>query len=710
MNTALWWLVQNTIAVSVMIPLVAVSCRLFRNRPAVQHMLWAIVLLKFVTPPIVVWPWSVPLVSQPSRSSAVAEVDWSLAASDRQAPASAVADASQVDESAADENRELALGAWAGSETHMTRMRAAETTGAPIDDAVEVPEFARIALGLALGSWIAGGVACALRLLQRITQHLALIRRGSTPPPQLRAEVEIIANQLGLRPPRTVIARGVLSPFMWFFGRLRLVWPDTMTGRDAIVRARGVIAHELAHVRRGDHWLAWLDLVAGVVWWWNPLFWFVRKRLRESAEMACDAIALSTCPENRRGYAELLLELSASSITAAPVLAVSAGAFSSFERRLSMILSDRVSGKASAWGFFLAGCLAVVALPGWSVGQQDPSPKDRQAISPGVAQAAAPSDDGAVQSKRDSKSVEERLRKLEDDIQTIVRLLEQRQRAQPLLPKITQSGSRRLMLNQDKSSDSAPYSADSQSARLERLEKAVDELRQRLHEPTLRRQVQFTSAVEVERAVAEFNATRDRARRLTATKDTVSKLQFDEIYFELQKTEKELRLLSDRIKETVKAAQAAHATARDDFERALSLSASGYLAKSELDAARARKNDTEAWLKQLDAIVKSLATSPPPDNQAPRPRDRQSDPRPQRSDTTPEKSLTPVKSGSLIITVEPTEPAVLALDLATGKIMWKASLKGAQLLSITVDGDMLLIPTADGSIKKLEAKSGKVKQ
>ena len=39
-------------------PLVAVACRLCRNRPAVQHLLWAVVLLKFVTPPVVCSPGS----------------------------------------------------------------------------------------------------------------------------------------------------------------------------------------------------------------------------------------------------------------------------------------------------------------------------------------------------------------------------------------------------------------------------------------------------------------------------------------------------------------------------------------------------------------------------------------------------------------------------------------------------------------------------
>src|SRR5262249_39743801 len=65
MNTLLWWLGQNTITVALMIPLVLLASRLFRNRPAVQHVLWLVVLLKFVSPSIVAWPWTVQQMSEP---------------------------------------------------------------------------------------------------------------------------------------------------------------------------------------------------------------------------------------------------------------------------------------------------------------------------------------------------------------------------------------------------------------------------------------------------------------------------------------------------------------------------------------------------------------------------------------------------------------------------------------------------------------------
>jgi len=50
----------------------------------------------------------------------------------------------------------------------------------------------------------------------------------------------------------------------------------------------GLIVHELAHVRRRDHWVGWLELLTGLLWWWNPLYWYARHQLRENAELACD--------------------------------------------------------------------------------------------------------------------------------------------------------------------------------------------------------------------------------------------------------------------------------------------------------------------------------------------------------------------------------------------------------------------------------------
>ena len=49
----LGWLVQTTLAVGCLAAAVGLLCRIVRPRPAIQHALWAVVLLKFLTPTVV---------------------------------------------------------------------------------------------------------------------------------------------------------------------------------------------------------------------------------------------------------------------------------------------------------------------------------------------------------------------------------------------------------------------------------------------------------------------------------------------------------------------------------------------------------------------------------------------------------------------------------------------------------------------------------
>jgi hypothetical protein len=55
-----WWLFQNVIVTAGLALIVAAVCRTGRIGPVGRHALWLVVLVKFVTPPLVVWPWAAP--------------------------------------------------------------------------------------------------------------------------------------------------------------------------------------------------------------------------------------------------------------------------------------------------------------------------------------------------------------------------------------------------------------------------------------------------------------------------------------------------------------------------------------------------------------------------------------------------------------------------------------------------------------------------
>src|SRR5439155_22745996 len=103
-----------------------------------------------------------------------------------------------------------------------------------------------------LGLWLLGAVLYTTRQARRIARHTSVVRQAAPAVAPLTADIAAIAKQFGVRPPRTLLARDILAPFVWFFGRLRLVWPQRMTGGEQMAHLRGVIAHELAHIRRRD--------------------------------------------------------------------------------------------------------------------------------------------------------------------------------------------------------------------------------------------------------------------------------------------------------------------------------------------------------------------------------------------------------------------------------------------------------------------------
>ena len=55
------WLLVHTVVTAAMALVVAASCRWRRLSPAVRHLLWLAVLVKLLTPPVVCWPWPLPV-------------------------------------------------------------------------------------------------------------------------------------------------------------------------------------------------------------------------------------------------------------------------------------------------------------------------------------------------------------------------------------------------------------------------------------------------------------------------------------------------------------------------------------------------------------------------------------------------------------------------------------------------------------------------
>ncbi len=124
--------------------------------------------------------------------------------------------------------------------------------------------------------------------------------------------------------------------------RPKIVLPRDWSTWDAAMLA-AVLAHEQAHVRRGDLWVALASQVNRAIYWFHPLAWFLIRRLTALAEEACDDAVIESLGD-RTAYARHLLAV-ASRLAGQPrrvqPIGVAMAARPAVEDRIEAILDDR---------------------------------------------------------------------------------------------------------------------------------------------------------------------------------------------------------------------------------------------------------------------------------------------------------------------------------------------------------------------------------
>jgi hypothetical protein len=176
---------------------------------------------------------------------------------------------------------------------------------------------------------------------------------------------------------------------LWAFGSAPCVlFPSKLLERLDGAQIEAVLLHELAHLRRRDHWTRCLETAAMILFWWHPVLWWARRQIHEAEEQCCDAWVLWALQGAGRAYALAILrtvELFSKSGAPLPAGASGFGQVSHLRRRLTMIMSGNTP-RSLSW----AGCLVVLGaafflLPLLPVAAQEP-PSDEGGKDPRIEQ------------------------------------------------------------------------------------------------------------------------------------------------------------------------------------------------------------------------------------------------------------------------------------------------------------------------------------
>jgi len=132
-------------------------------------------------------------------------------------------------------------------------------------------------------------------------------------------------------------------------GFLRAEWLIIPQGFSADYREdqiRGILLHELEHVRRGDLFWNWIILLVQAIHWFNPLVWLAGRAFRAEREYACDrSVVAGLSAEERANYGRALLRAVEEQLRPLPAPAPSLMPFISpkkeLKQRLTMILKPQ---------------------------------------------------------------------------------------------------------------------------------------------------------------------------------------------------------------------------------------------------------------------------------------------------------------------------------------------------------------------------------
>ncbi|MHA6206169.1 M56 family metallopeptidase [Dyella soli] len=285
------------------------------------------------------------------------------------------------------------------AEHHVTGFtRAADPLPAPVVDA---PAAAPAAVApkqdasplrwplVLLALWLTG-VLLQLLLAARQWMDARAVVRLSQPldDPGLQAACALQARSMGLRRcPSLRVCDAIASPQVTGLWRPTVLLParQSLSAQESAL----ALAHELAHLRRGDLWMGWVPAMAQRLFFFHPLVGWAMREYALHREAACDAQVVQQHAAAPQDYGRLLLRLG----VAHPLHASLAGAsptFNNLRRRLTMLQHDMQNPMSRARGWLVVALVAMAGVLPYRVTQAAADPAAPAAASSAAKAAVAP--------------------------------------------------------------------------------------------------------------------------------------------------------------------------------------------------------------------------------------------------------------------------------------------------------------------------------
>ena len=216
--------------------------------------------------------------------------------------------------------------------------------------------------------WLVTTLTVSIFLIRLIIRINSLLKECQTiDNPKLIDLIVRLRNKLGIRHNieiRYLDSDKCNSPAVIGFLRPTLYFPRSIIYRWRIEDIEPILLHELAHIKRNDILINWLQILLQVVYFFNPLVWYVNWKIRQLREDACDDMAIAGIRFRRKQYSEKMLRM-VKEYGQKPTFAFLVAGFtetkSSTAKRIKRILSNKYRNHPRLTAFSIV-FLVIMAL------------------------------------------------------------------------------------------------------------------------------------------------------------------------------------------------------------------------------------------------------------------------------------------------------------------------------------------------------------
>jgi beta-lactamase regulating signal transducer with metallopeptidase domain len=358
-----WTQFWQTSAVALAVGFAAwASCR---RRPHLAYLLWIVVILKCLTPPV----WSSP----------TGLFSWALVSRSAAESFEAI---TTIGTGPAHPDAAATL-----SPTSQPAVSTQKTNVAPTSPWT----IAVTAVGMI---WLSGVLGCAGFVLVSFWRVWSRLRCSALPlEPRWSTQFDACADRLALRRRvRLVVTTQPIGPAVFGFLRPVVVLPHSLVTCPEQIALTPILSHELIHIRRADPLVAVVQVFAQCLWWFHPLVWWANRQASRERERACDEEVLAELKLDPAAYGQSLLHILRMKRSLQPVLAFpGVRPVEVTARRLAHIMQEepRFHSRTPRRHWVMALVAAALLLPGGSFALDSARQRNSPAESPRKPQSSA---------------------------------------------------------------------------------------------------------------------------------------------------------------------------------------------------------------------------------------------------------------------------------------------------------------------------------